>query len=1271
MVISGRIAWKGLFDGYVIPKRELAKEDGRVNLHFSPPHENEYLEVTLADNKLTGSGTLYSSKERIAELTFVDNEMTGAYKLYRDGSMIARGNLIDGCREGESFEYCNDVLLFKGNYKNNRREGMAEEYDTNGFPLYIGEYEKDVRVTTDYFVAYNEKKYKCHRIDSNRFLRGEFDSSTNHFHGYCIEVDYQNQPIELSYYRNDLKQCHLRFYNSTHMIEYNERGSVVYVGGYENNPVLWYPREGKGFEICHSIPVYSGEFHRNIREGFGQAFYYDGSLFYHGSWKNGQISGHGMLYHKNGTIIGEGEWSENGCKEADGSFTDLNQVIMNDEELCDIFGGSLSFHLHGKKLPSMKQLYCLEQIKFPQPLQCEEIEPIVCDKEEWSLNDVFTVNTGVDELFKVLTEMYYSDDSFEEAISDGLDDSDTSQADKDKVIEDKNTVDSLLTSKVDSSRLRMQFPSESISTSIEDKTEEDSLVTSKVDSSKLQHFPSESISTSIEDKNRMDSLLTSNVDPSTLQMQFPSNSISTSIDDKTEEDSLLTSKVDSSKLQHFPSESISTSIEDKAEEDSLVTSKVDSSKLQHFPSESISTSIEDKNRMDSLLTSKVDSSKLQHFPSESISTSIDDKNRMDSLLTSHVDPSTLQMHFPSNSIPIEVKDKNIKLPVEYVQNNSMPSILSRTTSSEYIFEGNITSSGLQGSGRILFKSGMVFREGGFHNGLLNCNNGVEYWNPEVLSFKNTNTPSNKGTIHYCGSWKEGKMEGKGMEYSKEGKLVYCGNFHLGVYEGFGQFYGNTDHVLMEGIFKNGQLNGNGKIIDDLGHVLCGNFVNNQLEGEGEIRTFPSNFLLQKGTFAANKLIKGSIFDPISHAIISKGSYVDGKLHGLCILYYTDGKKRCEGVFYHGNLRGKAAIYGPDGNLIFRGNMQSSGATGFCEFYDKDGLLEKKGEFQHGVGNGEVEIFSYGKRTWKGFMKEGKREGNGEEWDAEGRISFRGEYHEDQPFSGTAFGYMTKGNETLACLVTIRDYNASETVQIFAIDKTESLSFDSSWILIYEGHWKDRENSGDIMKSGNGVYYLPDGRVIQAVWENDSIPEGSVVTVFGPNPTNSCPKRRQSRFYGNVRFDTSLSFLHPVLSYHGSGRFIYEDESFFEGIWDSGNLVNFQSRIFWPEGVQKYEGSVRQFSLDDPQMIHEYLPTGKVRFFPRNMNVIIEGVFSAEYNCLQSPITIYDKMNHCLGMRNAQYSMEKDGYNVNYGLFYIVCHKDDVSLYRRELYFSKE
>ena len=41
----------------------------------------------------------------------------------------------------------------------------------------------------------------------------------------------------------------------------------------------------------------------------------------------------------------------------------------------------------------MKQLYCLEQIKFPQPLQCEEIEPIVCDKEEWSLNDVFTVNS--------------------------------------------------------------------------------------------------------------------------------------------------------------------------------------------------------------------------------------------------------------------------------------------------------------------------------------------------------------------------------------------------------------------------------------------------------------------------------------------------------------------------------------------------------------------------------------------------------------------------------------------------------------------------------------------------------------------------------------------------------------------------------------------------------------------------------------------------------------------------------------------------------------
>ena len=404
------VSWGGIFNGYSSQRVKVSGDDEELVIPFNQPHESMYLTCACKNCALNGEGHIFCNGECLADLTFEDGKLNGPYKIYYNGKVTSCGTLHLGKREGEITEYCDGIVVFKGFYVNNRREGKAKEFDTHGFPIYDGQYKRGVRVTSDYYVSYNAVTYKCHLLDTT-FLRGQFDPYTSQFDGYCVEVDFNNNPVQLSYYKEGDSVCQLRLYNSSNMMEFNQNHSVVYIGSYEKNPGLWYPREGFGFELCYSVPVYSGNFHRNARDGKGRAYYIKGSVLYDGMWKDGQMSGTGVCYCEDGSIFGEGEWEENSHLEEDGTCADLNRAIKEDKDLKSIMMSSLSFCLRGEKLPTMAGVYKLDKLKKVKACKCIEIEPILEESWEINANPVSSVETGIEVLYSVLNEDNTSEDS--------------------------------------------------------------------------------------------------------------------------------------------------------------------------------------------------------------------------------------------------------------------------------------------------------------------------------------------------------------------------------------------------------------------------------------------------------------------------------------------------------------------------------------------------------------------------------------------------------------------------------------------------------------------------------------------------------------------------------------------------------------------------------------------------------------------------------------------------------------------------------------------
>lgn len=584
-------------------------------------------------------------------------------------------------------------------------------------------------------------------------------------------------------------------------------------------------------------------------------------------------------------------------------------------------------------------------------------------------------------------------------------------------------------------------------------------------------------------------------------------------------------------------------------------------------------------------------------------------------------------------------------------------------------EGNFVDGELEGEGKEYGIDGNVIYFGSFHKGLYE-GEGVLYDNVNETMlqgiFKNGHLNGSGKRLTFFeqlieeGEYGNDVLNGKGIIYYANGQMEYEGEFKEGERYGYGQVFDDQGRLAYQGEWMYGMWKGEG-VYYDYEHNLQmeGEFVENRLNGYGCIRFISDQHLLFQGIFQDSILSRGCEFSPRTHLLIREGTYTLNHSRFVGKLYRENGSLWIESIFDNNIPNGATKQYYENGVMEMEGGMRAGVPHGFCIFYYSDGTKRVEAEYDNGKEDGEKTEFDHGLIKWNGIVKNGVREGSGQEYDSNGRIQFKGEYHENKVFEGTETKYMSVEKEQWCFCRTIHNGSYSSQLLIYAIEDESPRELDQSWRCVYQGGWIQDSSSDpacdqaewlldglDIpLRHGQGVFFLPDGRSVQTEWNRD-LPDLEKCTVFTTERQGT--KLRRSRYTGEILLELFESLLHPLMCYHGKGTFYFEDNSFFLGIWEKGCLQGCQPFIYWNDNTVKYETQIIQVSRDG-RFAHEFMPSKQTRYHPKNWNGYIEGIFSQEYNCIQNPIYYYDCSGRLIcGPANAQYSMNADGYNVDYG-----------------------
>ena len=244
---------------------------------------------------------------------------------------------------------------------------------------------------------------------------------------------------------------------------------------------------------------------------------------------------------------------------------------------------------------------------------------------------------------------------------------------------------------------------------------------------------------------------------------------------------------------------------------------------------------------------------------------------------------------------------------------------------------------------------------------------------------------NDDSLLYEGEYLNKKKNGIGKEYN-EGKIIFEGEFKNGKRNGKGKEYDIFKNLVFEGEYKDGnRLNEIFNIYSILGKKLSlkieykngkiwnakwkdFEIINGKGKGKGKFKLFGfSGPLIFEGEFLNGEINgKGKEYQ-LHNKLFFEGEYKNGKRNGYGIEYYYNGKLKFEGVFKDG--------------LIWEGKG-----------YNINGELES--EIINGKGNYKEYSFK-GQLFFEGEIFEGKKHGNGKEYDIEKKVKFNNEKENGQ------------------------------------------------------------------------------------------------------------------------------------------------------------------------------------------------------------------------------------------------------------------------------------
>ena len=302
-----------------------------------------------------------------------------------------------------------------------------------------------------------------------------------------------------------------------------------------------------------------------------------------------------------------------------------------------------------------------------------------------------------------------------------------------------------------------------------------------------------------------------------------------------------------------------------------------------------------------------------------------------------------------------------------------------------IYELNFKNDDLEKNGKIKYPNGNVYEgeidlktwkpvpgKGGF---ILN--------NGKWIGKLNNNLPNGYGEFHYdngdiyIGEMKEGKRVGNGSIKYSDGSMAQ-GNFVNDELNGEGVYLGvvkdvNGQKVRLQykGNFVNGKYEGKGEFIDEEGEKYIGEFKNGLKSGHGVLTTINGD--KHAGNFK-NDVEEGKFVVLRKNGNIEKGLYKDGYRQGEWNVDYFYGDKG-KYTYKNGERQGKAEVH-----------RKIDGMECIYELNYKDGFIEKNGKIKYPNGNvynGEIDLKTWkpvpnkeceliinGVDTWKGEIKNG-------------------------------------------------------------------------------------------------------------------------------------------------------------------------------------------------------------------------------------------------------------------------------------------------------------
>ena len=458
-------------------------------------------------------------------------------------------------------------------------------------------------------------------------------------------------------------------------------------------------------------------------------------------------------------------------------------------------------------------------------------------------------------------------------------------------------------------------------------------------------------------------------------------------------------------------------------------------------------------------------------------------------------------------------------------------------------------------GKICFDNGDYY-EGQIKNWMMN-GNGIYYYE--------------NGKIKYDGFFKDNKIEGEGILYSKNGDY-YIGNFKNGKRHGKGIEYNKDNIILYEGTFENNEYEGSGRCLLNDGKIYIGEFKKGKKEGNG--------IILDKNN---NIIFEGEFIDDYEKG--GKLNVVKDNVKLNIEVIREDDLNRSEKRNFEGkiningeqkNVNGCAIIKERDSeNDIIRGK--------FIEKIENEMTFIGEGEYKNKYFYGKVKLLDENHELiYEGDYVNGKKEGNGKIVYQNGKY-YIGEFKEGE----------RNGNGTL---------------------------FDNDNSIIYEGQFKNDEihGKGKLYHNNEIIYEgdLIDGKV--EGFGKEYLSNGT----YYIGEFKNYEKNGKGKIYGindNIIFDGFFIDGKP----EGKGRHIFHDNGYYIGEFKRGQYDG-KGKIYDNYNQLKYEGEFRNgkyegygqlFYKDGKVYIGEFKngkEKGKGILLDKDNKILYEGEFNGEF-----------------------------------------------------------